>query len=224
MNVANDYGATALYVAAEQRGWRDRRETARRQSEPECRAVSGETPLMQAARRGKVDVVRTLLARGANPNAKESNGGQTALMWAISERHSDVADELVKGGADIHAHSNSGSTALMFAAQQGDADSARILLAAGATRERSIERNGRRPLIIASAMGHEAVAVQLLEEGADPDAVDRIGFTSLHRAARDKEAIGIVRALLKHDADPNVRLNQARTASATNTAVRSGRP
>ncbi len=136
-------------------------------------------------------------------------------MWAISERHSAVADELVKRGADVHARSNGGSTALMFAAQQGDADSARILLAAGARANDRIERNGQTPLIIASAMGHEAVAVQLLEAGADPDAVDRIGFSSLHRAVRDKEAVGIVKALLKHDADPNLRLNQARTASAT---------
>jgi ankyrin repeat protein len=64
-------------------------------------------------------------------------------------------------------------------------------------------------------MGHEAVAVQLLEAGADPVAVDRIGFSSLHRAVKDKSAIGIVKALLKHDADPDIRLNQARTASAT---------
>ena len=214
-NVANDYGATALYVASTNADEPIVAKLLDVKANPNAALASGETPLMQAARRGKVDVVRMLLARGANPNAKESNGGQTALMWAISERHSAVTDELVKRGADVHARSDGGSTALMFAAQQGDADSARILLAASARANDRIERNGQTPLIIASAMGHEAVAVQLLEAGADPDAVDRIGFSSLHRAVRDKEAVGVVKALLKHDADPNLRLNQARTASAT---------
>jgi ankyrin repeat protein len=215
VNVANDYGATALYVASTNADEPIVKKLLDAKANPNAALLSGETPLMQAARRGKVDVVRTLLARGASPNAKETNGGQTALMWAISERHSAVVDELVKRGADVHARSNGGSTALMFAAQQGDADSARILLAAGARPNDRIERNGQTPLIIASAMGHEAVALQLLENGADPDAVDRIGFSSLHRAVRDKKAVGIVKALLKHDADPNMRLNQARTASAT---------
>ena len=215
VNVANDYGATALYVASTNADEPIVKKLLDAKANPNAALSSGETPLMQAARRGKVEVVRALLARGANSNAKESNGGQTALMWAISERHSTVADELVKRGADVHARSNGGSTALMFAAQQGDAESARILLAAGARANDRIDLNGQTPLIIASAMGHEAVAVQLLEAGADPDAVDRIGFSSLHRAVRDKSAVGIVKALLKHDADPNLRLNQARTASAT---------
>lgn len=215
VNVANDYGATALYVGATNADAPIVAKLLDAKANPNAALSSGETPLMQAARRGKVEVVRALLSRGANPNAKESNGGQTALMWAISERHSAVTDELVKRGADVHARSSGGSTALMFAAQQGDADSARILLAAGARANDRIERNGQTPLIIASAMGHEAVAVQLLEAGADPDAVDRIGFSSLHRAVLDKTAVGIVKALLKHDADPNIRLNQARTASAT---------
>ena len=47
----------------------------------------GETALMVAARTGKLDAVNALLARGADPNAKESWRGQTALMWAAAEGH-----------------------------------------------------------------------------------------------------------------------------------------
>jgi hypothetical protein len=36
--------------------------------------------------------VRALLSNHANPNARESNGGQTALMWALSERQSAVVE------------------------------------------------------------------------------------------------------------------------------------
>jgi serine/threonine-protein phosphatase 6 regulatory ankyrin repeat subunit B len=215
VNAANDYGATALYVAAENADAAIVTKLLDAKADPNKALLSGETPLMQAARRGKLEVVGLLLARGANPNAKEINGGQTALMWAVSQRHSAVADALIKSKADVQAKSNSGSTALMFAAQQGDAESTRLLLAADANPNEVMPQSGFTPLIIASAMGHEAVVVQLLEKGAQTDAVDRRGFSSLHRAARDKNAVGIVRALLKHGANPNLRLNQARTASDT---------
>jgi uncharacterized protein len=215
VNAANDYGATALYVAAANADEAVVAKLLDAKADPNRALSSDETPLMQAARRGKDGVVRLLLARGANPNAKESNGGQTALMWAVSERHPGVAEALIKGGADVHAKSNSGSTALMLAAQQGDADSARILIAAGARVNEKMTRTALTPLLIASAMGHEAVASQLLEKGADPNVVDDRGFAPLHYAARDKNAVGVVKALLKHRADPNVRLNQQRAASAT---------
>src|SRR5258708_14021825 len=93
---------------------------------------SGETSLMEAAQRGNLDTVRLLLSSGADPNAREVNGGQSALMWAIVERHAAITEELVRRGADIHARSKRGFTALVFAAQQGEADSPRILLSAGA--------------------------------------------------------------------------------------------
>jgi ankyrin repeat protein len=107
----------------------------------------------------------------------------------------------------------------MFAAQQGDADSARILLAVGA-RVNETGQGGVTPLIIASAMGHEAVASQLLDKGADPNVVDGKGFAPLHYAARDKKAVGIIKALLSHRANPNVRLNQNRPAGPVDNPLR----
>jgi ankyrin repeat protein len=218
-NAKNDYGATALYVAATNADEAVAAKLLDAKADPNAALLSGETPLMEAARRGKLAVVRLLLARGANPNAKESNGGQTALMWAISERHAAVVDELVRRRADIHAKSNGGSTPLMFASQQGDADSARVLLAAGA-RVNEVGPGGATPLIIASAMGHEAVASQLLEKGADPNVVDGKGFAPLHYAARDKKAVSVVKTLLSHRANPNVRLAQNRGTAPIDNPLR----
>jgi hypothetical protein len=56
----------------------------------------GETALMVAARTGKSDVVKALVAGGANVDAKESWRGQTALMWAAGEDHDDVIKTLAK--------------------------------------------------------------------------------------------------------------------------------
>ena len=44
---------------------------------------------MIASRTGKIDAVRTLLDNGAQVNARETWGGTTALMWAVSEGHLD---------------------------------------------------------------------------------------------------------------------------------------
>jgi len=226
----NDYGATALYVAASNADAAMAAKLLDAGANANAPLISGETPLMEAARRGKLDVVRLLLMHRANPNAKETNGGQTALMWAVSERHAAITEELVRHGSDVHARSKGGFTALMFAAQQGDATSARVLLEAGANPNDVMPKSGLTPLIIASAMahadcfatmdrcalpaivansaGHTKVTEILLDNGANPNAVDATGFTALHHAARDKQALAIVNALLAHGAHPDVRLHQ----------------
>jgi ankyrin repeat protein len=140
-------------------------------------------------------------------------------MWAVSERHSAVTEELVRHDADIRARSKGGFTALMFAAQQGDAASARILLTAGADPNDVMTKTGFTPLIIACAMGRANVTALLLERGVDPDAVDADGFTPLHYAARNKDGVGIVRALLQNGARPNVRLNQKKPTAVAASGI-----
>ncbi len=53
---------------------------------------------MWASLRGNVDVVKLLLAKGADINAK-TKGGQTALMAASSGGHQEVVNLLKAHGA-----------------------------------------------------------------------------------------------------------------------------
>jgi ankyrin repeat protein len=215
----NEYGATALYVAAVNAEPELAVKLVAAGADPNAALVSGETALMEAARRGKLATVRLLLAAGANPNARESKGGQTALMWAVSEKHSAVAEALLRAGADIHARSIGGFTVLMFAAQKGDAESARMFIASGAKVDEVTPKTGLTPLIIASAMGHAEVVTQLLDKGANPDSVDADGFSSLHHAVRDKNAVSVVRTLLAHRANPDIRLHQAKPTAVYESGV-----
>jgi ankyrin repeat protein len=224
VKAANEFGATALYAAAAHSDPAMTAKLLAAGADANTPLTSGETPLMEAAGRGNLATVRALLSNKANPNARELNGGQNALMWALSQRQSAVVEELVKGGADVHAGSKTGFTPLMFAAQQGDVDSARILLRAGAKPNDAQPKTALTPLMIASAMGHTEAIDLLLDNGANPNLVDANGYTSLHRVVRDSdyginlgskgEILTIVNSLLKHGANPNARLNQDKEKAA----------
>jgi ankyrin repeat protein len=221
---ANEFGATALYAAAEQSDPAMAAKLLAAGADANKPLMSGETPLMVASKRGNLETVRALLSGGANPNAQEPSAGQTALMWALSGKQGAVVEELVKRGADVELASKTGFTPLMFAAQQGDADSGRILIRAGAKPNIAQPKSGLTPLLIASAMGNAKAVDLLLDNGADPNAIDTNGYAPLHKVVRDsdygidverKDAIlAIVQSLLKHGADPNLRIKQDKSKAA----------
>jgi uncharacterized protein len=188
---------------------------------------SGETPLMTCAATGNVDAVTALLARGADVNASETRRGQTALMWAVARKHVVVTRALLARHADVNAHSKNGFTPLMFAAQLGDPEFVQMLLDEGANLNAVSPAYGR-ALLIAAASGHEALAISLLDKGADPNATDGDGMSAMHYALlrgltqllglRQKliqdsymtrpNMTELVKALLSHKANPNVRLEK----------------
>ena len=161
------------------------------------------TPLMTCSRSGGVDAVRQLLASGANVSAHETVRGQTALMWAIAEKHVEVGKTLIAAGADVRAKSHSGFTPMLFAAQQGDAESARLLLDAGVDID-GAGGDGSAALLVATESRHANMVQFLLDAGADASAIGA-GRTALH-AAVQHERPDIAAVLLAGGADPNARL------------------
>jgi ankyrin repeat protein len=159
-----------------------------------------ETPVMLAAQTGNVEVMKLLLAHGGNANAKEPGRGQTALMWAVAERHPDVAKVLVENGADVKARtlpvkpaggrggglfgggSNANAfTPLLFATRVGDLASVRLLVDAGAD-VNDAAADGMSALVLATVRAHVDVAKLLLEKGANANAAGA-GYTALHWAS-----------------------------------------
>jgi ankyrin repeat protein len=165
-----------------------------------------------------------LLAKGADPNARAARG-QTALMWAVAQKHPSVVKALVAHGANVRARSNAWTevmavtphgyleynraipfgddTALLFAARAGDLDSAKLLVAAGAN-VNDEDAWGVSAIALAAHSGFADFVEFLLDKGADANAA-RPGFTALHEAImrRDERIAG---ALLAHGADPNAPL------------------
>ena len=56
---------------------------------------------MLAARNGNPDAIKVLIEGGAKVNARETNRGTTALMWAAEQRHPAAVKALLAGGADL---------------------------------------------------------------------------------------------------------------------------
>jgi len=228
VNAANEFGATALFAAAELSDSTLAIKLLAAGADPNMGLLSGETPLMQAARRGNLVIVRALLSAKADPNAKETNYGHTALMAAVSERHTPVIEELLRGGAEVDLGAISGFTPLMYAAQQEDATIARILLRAGANVNFAQPQFNMTALIIASAMVNVEVVDLLLDAGANPDAADfrsynplllvvRGGDVGLDLRTKD-DIVKVVKSLLAHGANPNFRLEQRR-GRGTNSEI-----
>ncbi len=206
INAPNEYGVTPIYTAAANAEVNLIEKLLQAGADPNSSLLSGETPLMAAAERGKLDAVRVLLNYDADPNAQEHHAGQTALMWAIAEKHGKVANLLVEYEADVGLNTNGGFSPLMFAVQQGDLDTVSALLNAGAEVDEVMPRSGVNPLMIATIGGYGDIVKLLLDKGADPNSTDSNGVTPLHEAAKDALALEIIRTLTEYGADPNARI------------------
>jgi ankyrin len=229
-DAANDNGFTPLHLACTNRSAPMVERLLAAHANPNAVSRNGETVLMTCARAGSAGAVKALLVHGARVNDKENAHDQTALMWAASQGHPDVVKLLTEANADIHARSRAypqtvvgeqtqragreelnytvvrgGSTALLFTARMGDVDSARVLLNAGANANDTLP-DGTSALVLAAHSGRTAVAELLLEKGADPNAFGT-GYTALH-AAILKSDLTLVKALLAHGANPNVRMTK----------------
>jgi ankyrin repeat protein len=173
-------------------------------AKPTTERWNGETAMMLSAGSGSLEAVNALAARGADVNWAEPRLGQTPLMWAAAEGHSEVITGLVKLGARVDATSKSGFTPLVFAVIKGDAPSIKALLAAGADVNYNLP-SGSKPLLVALANRRADAAMALLEGGAHVNArEEKTGQTPLHVAAQQGE-LELVRALLSRKADPNAR-------------------
>ena len=229
-NVANDNGFTPLHLACTNRSSAMVERLLTAGGNANAASLNGETVLMTCARAGDAKAVKALLVHGARVNEKEKAHDQTALMWAASQSHPDVVRLLTEAGADVSARSQAypqtvvgeetqragreelnytvirgGSTPLLFTARIGDPETARVLLAAGANVNDSLP-DGTSALVLAAHSGRTGVAEVLLDKGADPNAFGT-GYTALHAAVL-KSDVRLVKALLAHGANPNIRMTK----------------
>ena len=162
------------------------------------------TPLIIAARDGKLDFVKVLLRYEANIEARgtikidrEIIDGCTALWVAAAYGHLAVVRRLIEQNAEVDARTSTNSTPLRAATFHGYLDIVRCLVENGAEVNARKKVNLTTPLMLACYDGRIDVASYLVENGADIHLEDHIGNTALHYAAMRGyvELVGKVLAL-----------------------------
>lgn len=89
------------------------------------------SPLMCAAIKGSIEMMRLLLAAGATVDGTNA-GGDTALMMAAKRDRAAVLKFLIKNKANVNARGTHGHTAFIYAAYNGQVENLKVLLEAGA--------------------------------------------------------------------------------------------
>ena len=127
-NRRNQHGDTALMMAS----LRGDREIGRMLIEFGGADVkhTGWAPIHYAAFADKPEMIRYLIAKGADKDAVAPNG-YTALMMAARSGHTDAGKALLFEDVDINVRSPDGATALRIARQRKHSELAELLVRAG---------------------------------------------------------------------------------------------
>ena len=131
-------------------------------------AAAGRVPLVDAAERGDLAAVRTLLGQKADVNAARDDGS-SALHAAAHADRLDIADALLRAGAHASAKDRYGLTPLYLASLNGSVPLMQRLLDAGAD-PNTTDPGGETALMTATRTGAVAAMRLLLDRGAQVDA------------------------------------------------------
>jgi len=160
VNARNRVGETALVMALQNDRPALAMDMVKAGTDVNLAAVNGVTPLMAAAHAGQTDIVRALLAKGADIAAVDRLK-KNAMTYAAGQGRTEVVVLLLRAGVDPNAVYAHDLTALMWSAGYGQTATAEALLAAGAKAELRDDR-GKTALDIARE-GNFVDTVKLLE-------------------------------------------------------------
>ena len=167
------------------------------------------TALSLACSHGRSTIVKMLLNKGAK--CIRTDDGSTCLIIAVVNRHETIVKMLLDHGVDPN-QCNGGRSPLGTAAYDGSLPIVKMLCDAGAELE---VRDGLdfTPLIDASRNGHLDVVKELIQRGANVNAVGDWGYgmTPLLVAAA-AQRINIMMELINAGADVNFKNRKGKTA------------
>ena len=177
-------------------------------SPPQCGVGS---PLYYASFCGFYDLAERLITK--HPEQVNASGGLilAPLTAALYKRHFRVANLLREHGAIVDIRGQAGWSPLHMASSQGYTDMIRWLLDHGAdVNARTDSSFLYTPLRLAVAHMQLEATQALLERNADANLQDDCGWTPLYTVLcrswkEDVVSVDIVRSLLEHGADPNIR-------------------
>lgn len=190
--------------------------------------------LCEALDRGDAEAARKALAEGARPDlgmgaGEDTTKGRTPLIHAVLSGRAELVELLIGAGARLDAGDDAKHTPLMYAVIAKSPAMLRLLFQAGARLD-AVDQEGNtasayleaeselakeleelarknRALLIAVSGDDLAGALQMLEDGASPNAND--GANSLLMAALRKGELELVQKLLAKGCRPDLLLVQS---------------
>ena len=140
---------------------------------------AADSPLIAAAKAGKVATATKLLAAGADVDTPDGEN-LTPLNWAAYNGHLAVVTVLVQHGAKVDTQTNkSGWTPLMNASAQGFPKVVAFLLDHSANTSAHSKDGGYTPLMYAARKGKKDIVLLLLAHEAKVNDIDDTKRTAL---------------------------------------------
>jgi uncharacterized protein len=173
-----------------------------------ARSATGESPVLVAVYRGRVDIALFVGAR------TELDFFEAAAVGHVGR----LAECLLEDPSNVSARTE-GWTALHLAAMAGQPATCKALLDVGAD-PNAVSANNMESTPLHTAVGgatNVAVVELLVAHGASVTARAAGGVTPLHNAA-SKGALAITDTLIDHGADPTVQMNTGQTPAMIATA------
>jgi len=193
---AGQTGLDTSLISCVRRGDVDKAaELLQRGANPKAANASGMTALQYAAMTGRIEIMKMLISKGADVNARDQFG-RTPLLEACGRPNTQAVALLLEAGATPHPE------ALGFACWLNRSEATALLLKAGLSPDGGI--------VDAAQGGHVKLLRFLLQKGANVNARSGSGNTALHTAAL-QGGIEAVTLLLEEGADPNAKNDRGRT-------------
>ncbi len=122
----------------------------------------GNTPLMLAAEKNQLEIVKYLLEKSNNAYERP---GTSILIPASFRGHQELVKYLIEKGVDINTKGNNNKTVLMFASYNGHLEIVKFFVENGADINLK-DNNGDTAVIWALVNDHKEIADYLIEKGA----------------------------------------------------------
>ncbi|MTB53549.1 ankyrin repeat domain-containing protein [Lewinella sp. W8] len=168
-------------------------------NDPELKA------LIEAIIAGKREKVSELIKNEDLLEAEDRNGF-TPLMWAAWGDQVEIAQDLLKAGADVNHTNKYGWTALIEAADEDAVNTLKLLLDAGAYINSRSDQWNKSALSMAASENHREIFDILVEAGARLE-----GSSALHVAAEEGNLDILMHMVENLGADINERDERGRT-------------
>ena len=164
-------------------------------------AADSDLRLVDAVERRDMATARALLREQVDVNTPQLDGA-TALHWAAHWDDLEIADLLIRAGADVNAANDIvyGVTPLSLAAVNGSAAMIERLLNAGANANTALP-TGETVLMTAARSGNVDAVTALLAHGADVSAREPSSEQTALMWAAAEDHSEVARALLERGAD-----------------------